>query len=87
MEDGEHDKRKTNVCSYSDEEKEKLLLLHKTDVLENISEFKEKYRKIVSAGIAQWIRDFQNGRIEVNTVDDLKKLIELNIQLQKDEEI
>ncbi|OWP58529.1 hypothetical protein ETZ92_019315 [Bacillus velezensis] len=78
-------REKTNICSYSDEEKEKLLLLHKTDVLENISESKEKYRKIVSAGIAQWIRDFQKGHIKVNTVDDLKKLIELDIELQKDE--
>lgn len=66
-------REKTNVCSYSDEEKEKLLLLHKTDVLENISESKEKYRKIVSAGIAQWIRDFQNGRIEVKHCGRLKK--------------
>ncbi|WP_100001146.1 hypothetical protein [Bacillus velezensis] len=76
-----------NVCSMTDDEKENLLLLHNAELLENISQSKEKYRKIIQAGIAQWVKDFQNGRIEVNTVDDLKKLIELDIQLQKDEEI
>ncbi|MCY9401614.1 hypothetical protein MOF38_17745 [Bacillus haynesii] len=50
----------TNIRSYDDEEKEELLLLHSAELLENISQSKEKYRK---------------------------KLIELDIQLQKDEEI
>ncbi|QRV09713.1 hypothetical protein JR311_01850 [Bacillus velezensis] len=78
---------KRNICSLSDDEKENLLLLHSAELLENISQSKEKYRKIIQAGIAQWVKDFQSGHIKVNTVDDLRKLIELDIQLQKDEEI
>ena len=76
----------TNIRSYGDEEKEELLLLHSAELLENISQSKEKYRKIIQAGISQWVKDFQSGHIKVNTVEDLKKLIELDIQLQKDEE-
>ncbi|MGG7222868.1 hypothetical protein ACQXR1_21745 [Bacillus sp. ATD] len=76
-----------NICSLSDDEKENLLLLHSAELLENISQSKEKYRKIIQASIARWVKDFQSGHIKVNTVDDLKKLIELDIELQKDEEI
>lgn len=39
----------------------------------------------MKAGIAKWGRDFQDGVIEIKTVDDLKKLIEIDIELQKDE--
>jgi hypothetical protein len=60
---------------------------HTIEVFENISESKEKYRKIIQAGITQWVKDFQSGHIKVNTVEDLKKLIELDITLQKDEEL
>lgn len=77
----------TNIRSCGDEEKEELLLLHSAELLENISQSKEKYRKIIQAGISQWVKDFQSCHIKVNTVEDLKKLIELDIQLQKDEEI
>ncbi|ASB91735.1 MULTISPECIES: hypothetical protein [Bacillus] len=76
-----------NICSLSGDEKENLLLLHSAELLENISQSKEKYRKIIQAGIAQWVKDFQSGHIKVNTVDDLKKLIELDIELQKDEDL
>ncbi|MGY3836905.1 hypothetical protein ACWNPK_06895 [Bacillus atrophaeus] len=76
-----------NLRSLSGDEKENLLLLHSAELLENISQLKEKYRKIIQAGIAQWIKDFQSGHIKVNTVDDLNKLIELDIELQKDEDL
>lgn len=64
-----------------------LLMDYEIGVISNIIDSKQKYRKIVQAGISQWVRDFQNGQIKVNTVDDLKKLIELDIHLQKDEEL
>ncbi|MEI1419884.1 hypothetical protein EFK13_00990 [Bacillus cabrialesii] len=70
-----------NPRSLSDDEKENLLLLLSAELLENISQSKEKYRNIIQAGIAQWGKDFQSGHIKVNTVDDLKKLIELDIKL------
>lgn len=62
-----------------------ILLQHELEVIQGIMESKEQYRKIVKAGIAKWVKDFQDGRIEIKTVDDLKKLIEIDIELQKDE--
>ena len=44
---------------------------------------KSKYRKVVQAGIAKWISDFQKGKIVFNSVSDLKQLIELDMYLQK----
>jgi hypothetical protein len=65
--------------------KDSLLLQHEASVIEGILDSKSKYRKIVQAGIAKWVSDFQKGNIEINSVDDLKKLIELDIELQKDD--
>lgn len=62
-----------------------LLLQYEISLAEGINESKERYRKIVQAGIAQWVKDFKDGHIKVTTVDDLKKLIELDIDLQKDD--
>lgn len=62
-----------------------ILLQHELAVMEGILESKEQYRKIVKAGIAKWVKDFQDGRIEIKTVDDLKKLIEIDLELQRDE--
>jgi len=69
-----------NICSHND-----LLLDHELGVASSIYETKERYRKVVQAGIAHWIKDFQQGRIEIKTVDDLKKLIEIDLELQKDD--
>ncbi|MGC6588633.1 hypothetical protein ACPV3A_27270 [Paenibacillus sp. Dod16] len=65
-------------------ENKDLLLQHELAVMEGILESKEQYRKIVKAGLAKWVKDLQDGRIEIKTVDDLKKLIEIDIELQKD---
>lgn len=74
---------KTNKCSVKN--KDSLLLQHQAAVIEGISESKAKYRKIVQAGIARWVSDFQKGSIEIKSVDDLKKLVELDIALQRDD--
>nr|WP_092074958.1 hypothetical protein [Dendrosporobacter quercicolus]NSL49585.1 hypothetical protein [Dendrosporobacter quercicolus DSM 1736]SDN23746.1 hypothetical protein SAMN04488502_11541 [Dendrosporobacter quercicolus] len=74
---------KTNKCSEIDNNS--LLLQHQAAVIEGIADSKGKYRKIVQAGIGKWVSDFQRGQIEIKTVDDLKKLIELDIELQRDE--
>ena len=79
--------KNTNECSVSIEEKEELLMRHQLEQLELIHESKDRYRKIVRAGISKWVKDFQDGHIQISTVDDLKKLIELDIELQKDEEL
>ncbi|WP_179090566.1 MULTISPECIES: hypothetical protein [Paenibacillus] len=39
--------------------------------------------ELFKAGIAKRVKDFQDGRIENKTVDE--KLIEIDIELQKDE--
>lgn len=65
--------------------KHDVLLQHELAVMQGILESKEQYRKIVKAGIARWVKDFQDGRIEIKTIDDLKKLIEIDIELQKDD--
>ncbi|MGM1022126.1 MAG: hypothetical protein ACQEXV_16650 [Bacillota bacterium] len=60
-------------------------LQHEIEVIEGILESKSQYRKIVKAGIAQWVKDLQAGNIKMQTVQDLDRLIELDIKLQKDE--
>jgi len=64
---------------------DELLQKHEAEIMLGIIESKEQYRKIIKVAIARWVRDFQDGRIKVQTVDDLRKLIELDIQLQKEE--
>jgi hypothetical protein len=71
---------KTNECSSVD-----FLQQHELEMAQNIMESKEQYRKIIKAAIARWVKDFQDGRIEVQSVDDLRKLIELDISLQKED--
>lgn len=63
------------------------LLQHELAVMEGILESKEQYRKIVKAAIAQWVKDLQAGHIMMKTVQDLERLIELDIKLQKDDEL
>jgi hypothetical protein len=74
-----------NKCSVSETELEQLLKEHDIEVAQGIFDSKDKYRKIVKAGITQWVKDFQSGHIQISTVDDLKKLIELDLQLQEDD--
>lgn len=64
---------------------DELVQQHEAEVMLGIIESKEQYRRIIKAAIARWVKDFQAGRIEIQTVDDLRKLVELDIELQKDE--
>jgi hypothetical protein len=72
-----------NGCSGNDQES--LLLQHEIEVIAGLVESKGKYRTIVKAAIAHWVKDFQGGRIKIDTVDDLKKLIEIDLELQREE--
>lgn len=60
------------------------LINHEIEVMEGLIEAKAKYRKLIQASIAKWVKDFQDGRIVINNVDDLKKLIEIDLELQAD---
>jgi hypothetical protein len=64
-----------NMCSDSDKQE--------LDLLEGMIESKNRYRKIIQAAIAKWVRDFQNGVIEITTVEDLRTLIQIDMELQK----
>lgn len=43
----------------------------------------EQYRKIVRIGIAQWLTNLKEGKIKLQTVNDLKVLIETDKILKK----
>ncbi|MFD2117766.1 hypothetical protein ACFSTH_16990 [Paenibacillus yanchengensis] len=64
---------------------DELLQQHEAEIMLGIIESKEQYRKIIKAAIARWVRNFQKGHIEIQSVDNLRKLIELDIELQKDD--
>ncbi|MHB1126869.1 MAG: hypothetical protein ACYC2T_07895 [Bacillota bacterium] len=53
------------------------------EIINGIQDSKHKYRKVIQAGIAKWVQDFQEGKIKIETVDDLRKLIDMDIELQQ----
>lgn len=65
--------KKANECSVLDE----------LDLIDSHIDSKTKYRRIVQAAIAQWVKDYQNGTIQVNTVNDLRILINMDAELQR----
>lgn len=71
---------------YIPENQEKILSEYLAENELQRQESKEKYRKIVQAGIAKWISDFQKGNIVINSVADLRQLIEIDLQLQQEDE-
>ncbi|MED0684006.1 hypothetical protein P4T03_12960 [Bacillus altitudinis] len=77
----------TNTRSLSGEEKMEMMMTIQAEQAEGIDKSKENYRKIAQACISQWVRDFKEGNIKLSSVEDLKKLIELDIDLQKHDDI
>ncbi len=77
----------TNTRSLSDEEEMEMMMTIQAEQAEGIDKSKENYRKIAQACISQWVRDFKEGNIKLSSVEDLKKLIELDIDLQKHDDI
>lgn len=66
------------------ENQEALLAAYEASKEKKLQDSREKYRKVVQAGIAKWISDFQQGRIVINSVSDLRQLIELDLALHGD---
>lgn len=62
-------------------------LLHNAEVLEGIRESKSNYRKIVRALIGKGIQAMKDGQIEVKSVDELERLMKLDLELQKEDYI
>lgn len=65
------------------ENQEELLQQYQMEQQLKLHEGRDKYRKIVQAGLAKWISNFQQGKIKMETVSDLKNLIEMDEQLQR----
>jgi hypothetical protein len=42
----------------------------------------DKYHKITQAGLAEWLKNFQDGKVKLDKVADLEKLIEIDLMLQ-----
>ncbi|MED1800315.1 hypothetical protein [Brevibacillus porteri] len=66
-------------------DKEVLLLQHEAEKLQQVMESRAQYRKVVQAAIAQWIKELKAGEIKISTVDDFRKLVELDLELLKGE--
>lgn len=64
------------------ENQEELLTAYEVEQQKRLQDSRKKYRKIVQAGIAKWIGDFQQGKIIINSISDLHQLIEMDLELQ-----
>lgn len=42
----------------------------------------EEYKKIIRAALGKWLKNLQNGEIKLNSVGDLKVLIEADLMLK-----
>lgn len=66
------------------ENQEELLRQYQLQQQIKVQEGRNKYRKVVQAGIAKWISNFQQGKIRLETVGDLRQLIEMDEILQRE---
>lgn len=67
------------------EDQEQLLEQIELESAEQYELTVQNYKKIVKAGLARWVEEFQADRIKMNTIDDLEKLMKLDLMLQKKE--
>lgn len=42
----------------------------------------EEYKKIIRVALGKWLKNLQSGEIKLNTVSDLKLLIEVDLMLK-----
>lgn len=42
----------------------------------------EEYKKIIRVALGKWLKNLQSGEIKLNTVSDLKLLIEADLMLK-----
>jgi hypothetical protein len=80
----QHNKPSNDPFTEEDQiDEERAIFLHELSKIEEYENSVEKYRKIAQAGIAQWLKDFKSGHIKISTVDDLEKLIKIDLMLQQ----
>lgn len=46
----------------------------------------EEYKKIIRISLGEWLKNLKSGVIKLNTVGDLKTLIEADLMLRRDDE-
>lgn len=51
-------------------------------LLGELIEQKQQYRKIIKAAVTHWVKDFQDGRVQIQTVEDLRTLMQIELELQ-----
>lgn len=49
---------------------------------EDQAESIEEYKKIIRVALGKWLKNLQSGEIKLNTVSDLKLLIEADLMLK-----
>ena len=57
---------------------------HEFTMLEQSIDAKQQYRGIIRAGISRWIKEFQEGKIVLSSVQDLRTMIQIDMELQKE---
>lgn len=64
------------------ENQEELMAKREAERCLNRAKTRAQYRKVVQAGIARWIEKFQAGEIKIETVSDLRELVEMDLSLE-----
>jgi hypothetical protein len=56
---------------------------NEVNILSELIDAKGKYRKVIQAAVAKWVKRFQDGEIRVDTVEDLRTLMQIDLELQR----
>lgn len=65
------------------DDQETKFLLEQLKLQEDYQSSIEQYQKVAKAGIAQWVQDFKADKIRLTGIDDLEKLIKIDLHLQE----
>lgn len=65
------------------ENQDELLTRMQLDQAAKTGAERDQCKKIVRAGIAKWVDNFRNGSVRIETVSDLRQLIELQHELEE----
>lgn len=74
---------KQNRRSIDENANDELLDLEISKALEEVKT-DEEYKKIIRATLGKWLNNLQEGNIRLESVNDLKTLIEADILLRRD---
>ena len=63
------------------------LLQHQIEKALEKAESVEEYKKIIRVALGKWLSNLQSGEIKLNSVSDLKVLIEADLMLKEIEDL